>query len=287
MTALPAVNVPRPLDNFPLLRSANAKEVRDAFARIYAKPALVTTPRADSLNAVMNNCRLQGVELAFGAFGAEVGLDFPTSGLVAQIFPLQGRARVACGAATSVDVAAGAGCLLSSHAPHRMDYSADYAHLVLRVDARVLTEKLQSMIGAPLDQPLRIDTQKIPNGPAARMLQHYLPLLIKTISQNDPPFPDGWIAQTEQLLLTLLLCGYRHNYSRILDQLASDVTPREVRLAEEYIEANIERAITLEELAEIAGTNTFSLFRAFRMFRGYSPFTFVSQARLKSGALRR
>lgn len=87
------------------------------------------------------------------------------------------------------------------------------------------------MMGAPLHRPLRIDTQGNANGPAARMLQQYLPLLIETISQNDPPFPDGWIAQTEQLLLTLLLCGYRHNYSHVLEQLASDVAPREVRLA--------------------------------------------------------
>ena len=161
MTALLAVNVPRPLDNFPLLRSASVKEVREAFARIYAEPTLVVKPRAESLNAVMNNCRLQCVELAFGAFGTEVRLDFPASGYVAQLFPLRGKAEIACGT-TSIEVAAGSGCLLSSDAPHRLNFSADYAHLVLRVDARVLAEKLRSMIGAPLDQPLRIDTQSNP-----------------------------------------------------------------------------------------------------------------------------
>jgi len=215
-TALLVVNVTRPLDNFPLLRSANIKEVREAFARVYAKPALVVKPRMESLNAVMNNCRLRCVELAFGAFGAEVGFDFPTSGYVAQLFPLQGKAEITCGR-KSVEVAAGSGCLLSSDAPHRLNFSVDYAHLVLRVDARVLAEKLRSMIGGPLDQPLRISTQSNPNGPAARMLQNYLPLLIETVSQSGPPFPDGWIAQTEQLLLTLLLCGYRHNYSQVLE----------------------------------------------------------------------
>ena len=191
MTALLAVNGPRPLDNFPLLRSAKIKEVRETFARIYAEPVLVVKPRAESLNAVINNCRLQSVELAFGAFGTEVILDFPTSGYVAQLFPLQGTAEITNGT-KSIEVAAGSGCLLSSDAPHRLNFSADYAHLVLRVDARVLADKLRSMMGAPLHQPLRIDTQGNANGPAARMLQQYLPLLIETISQNDPPFPtDG------------------------------------------------------------------------------------------------
>jgi hypothetical protein len=285
-SVLLVVNVTRPLDNFPLLRSANIKEVREAFARVYAKPALVVKPRMESLNAVMNNCRLRCVELAFGAFGAEVEFDFPASGYVAQLFPLQGKAEITCGR-KSVAVAAGSGCLLSSDAPHRLNFSVDYAHLVLRVDARVLADKLRSMIGGPLDQPLRISTQSNPNGPAARMLQNYLPLLIETVSQSGPPFPDGWIAQTEQLLLTLLLCGYRHNYSQVLEQLASDVAPREVRLAERYIEANLQRPITLEELAEVVGTHTFGLFSAFKKYRGYSPLAFLSQARWKGGSQRK
>jgi hypothetical protein len=247
---------------------------------------LVVKPRAESLNAVINNCRLQSVELAFGAFGTEVGLDFPTSGYVAQLFPLQGTAEIITGT-KSIEVVAGSGFLLSSDAPHRFYFSADYAHLVLRVDARVLTDKLRSMMGAPLHQPLHIDTQGNANGPAARMLQQYLPLLIETISQNDPPFPGGWIAQTEQLLLTLLLCGCRHNYSNVLEQLASDVAPREVRLAERYIEANLQRPITLDELAEVVGTHTFGLFSAFKKYRGYSPLTFLTQARWKGGSHRK
>ena len=281
MTASLAVHAPRPLDNFPLLRSAKVKEVREAFARIYAEPTLAVKPRTESLNAVMNNCRLQSIELAFGALGADVALAFPSSGYVAQLFPLRGTAEIACGT-KAIDIGAGSGCLLSPDAPHRTNFSADYAHLVLRIDARVLAEKLRSMIGAPLHQPLRIETQGDPNDPAARMLRHYLPLLIETVSRNDAPFPDAWIAQTEQLLLTLVLCGYRHNYSHVLEQLAADAAPTEVRLAEQHIEANLERSISLDELAEIAGTHAFGLFSAFKKHRGYSPLTFLSQARWRA-----
>jgi hypothetical protein len=281
MTALLTVNVPRPLDNFPLLRSAKIKEVREALARTYAEPMLATKARTSSMNAVMNNCRLQSVELAFAAFGTEMDFAFPSSGYVAQLFPLRGAAEIGYGT-KAMDVMAGSGCLLSPDAPHRTKLSADYAHLVLRIDARVLAVKLQSMIDAPLDRPLRIDTQPHPNGPAARMLEHYLPLLVATVSQNDAPFPDAWVAQTEQLLLTLVLCSYRHNYSHILERLAADVAPREVQLAEQYIEANPSRLVTLDELAAIAGTHAFGLFSAFKKYRGYSPLTLLSQARWRA-----
>ncbi len=78
--------------------------------------------------------------------------------------------------------------------------------------------------------------------PAARMLEHYIPLLVDTVSSARPPLPDWWMAQTEQLLLTLFLCGHRHNYSHLLQE-------------------DWQRPSTLENLAEATGASIFSLFR--------------------------
>ena len=83
--------------------------------------------------------------------------------------------------------------------------------------------------------------------------------------------------------MTLMLCGHRHNYSYLLDEEVPDAAPRQVRLAEEYIEANAERGVTLEELAEVTGVSAFGLFGAFRKFRGYSPLEFVAQVRSGRG----
>ena len=119
------------------------------------------------------------------------------------------------------------------------------------------------------------------------MLQQYLPVLINTLSQAQSPFPDWWIEQTEQFLMTMFLCGNRHNYSHLLEEAeALDAVPQEVRRAEEYIEANAQRAITLEELAEVAEVSAFSLFSAFRKHRGCSPLEFVRQVRCKGAGPR-
>ena len=163
MTALLAVNAPRPLDNFPLLRSADVEEVREALARVYAGPALISTQRTGSLNAVINNCRLRCVELAFAAFGVEIGLIFH--------FRLRGAALSAAGKRKdhmrNDFHSSGGGLRLPAFFGRSSsdELSADYAQLILRVDARVLAEKLRSMIGAPLKEPLRIDTQKHPTDP--------------------------------------------------------------------------------------------------------------------------
>lgn len=274
----------KPLDNFPHIRSRNIEEVREAIARVYAKPVLAPAHGVETFNATLNNCRLQFIELAYVGFGAAVELEFPTTQIFSALFPIRGRGEIICGQ-TSIALTEGAGAAISPDTAHRLNYSSDYEHLVLRINARTLTDKLAAMTGATINEPLRMDSQQSLKQPAARMLQQYVPLLVNTLSGAHPPFPDWWMAQTEQLVMTLFLCGYRHNYSHLLEQDVPDVASGQVRQAEEYIEANAERAVSLEELAEITGVSAFSLFSAFKKCRGYSPHEFLSQVRLRRGML--
>lgn len=270
------MNSSNPLDNFPLIRSRDIEEVCDAIGRIYTRPAFVPLRGATNVNATVNNCRLQHIALAYGSYGAATALAYPETGLFVQLFPLRGAAEIVCGR-TAGALIPGAGAVVSPGMTYTMNYAADYAHLALRIDARILTDKLSALTGATINEPLRVAPQQDVRHPAAHMLQRYLPLLIKTLGDASPPFPSWWIAQTEQLLMTLFLCGHRHNYSHLLDEMPAESAPRQVRQAEEYIAANPERAVTLEELAEVTGVSAFSLFRSFKQSRGYSPFEFARQ----------
>ena len=59
-------------------------------------------------------------------------------------------------------------------------------------------------------------------------------------------------------------------------------SPREVRQAEEYIEANWNQPIRIEDLVAITNFSARSLFNSFRKTRGYSPMTFAKPLRLKN-----
>jgi hypothetical protein len=270
------VNLSNPLDNFPLIRSRDIEEVCDAIGRIFARPAFAPLRGVDKVDATVNNCRLQHVSLAYGAYGADLELEYPETDLFVQFFPLRGKAEIRCGH-TAAALIPGAGAVVSPGVSHTANFDADYAHVVLRIDARVLTEKLAAMTGATINAPLRVAPQHDVRQPAAHMLQRYLPLLIKTLGEANPPFPSWWIAQTEQLLMTLFLCGHRHNYSHLFEEAPAEAAPHQVRRTEEYIEANAQRAISLEELAAVTGVSAFSLFRSFKQSRGYSPLEFARQ----------
>lgn len=277
------VNASNPLDNFPLIRSHDIEEVCEAIGRIYARPSLAPACGAATIDATVNNCRLPHIALAYGAYGATVALEYPPTELFVQLFPIRGTSAIVCGC-TSRTLKPGDGMVITAGAPYRIDYGADYAHVILRIDAAAITKKLAAMTGAAINEPLRIDPQQDLGHPAARVLQQYLPLLINTLGEASPPYPDWWIAQTEQLLMTLFLCGHRHNYSGLLETEVPDAAPQQVRQAEEYIEAHAQRAITMDELAELTGVSEFSLFRSFKRNRGYSPLEFAARQRAKRGS---
>jgi AraC-binding-like domain len=273
----------KPLDNFPLVRSRSFEEVRSGLARAYARPDMQPRHRVDDLDATINDCQLQHIGLCYGTYGAAAEFIFPPTGFVCRLFPLNGKGEAVTGE-TSIALSAGAGAVISDEAPHKTKVSADYEHLVLRINAQALAKRLATLTGATSTEPLRIASAQNPRHPAAQMLQQYLPLLVGTLNAAVAPFPDWWVAQTEQLLMTLFLCGHQHNYSHLLEQDPPDPALWQVRRAEEYIEANAERTVTLEEIAQVAGVSYCSLSAAFGRLRGYSPLEFVAQVRWRRGA---
>jgi hypothetical protein len=273
------MNLSKPLDNFPVIRTSDPAAVRGALARVYAAPTLQLGPGSTALNARMNECRLPNVMLAYGSYGGDVVLDFPAVDCFLHLLVLRGNAEITC-RNQSESLAAANSVLISPDAGYRAKYSADYEGLLLKIDSRALANKLTALTGTSVDRPLRVDLQ--PNGTlSAQVLRRYLPVLARVLSDAVQPLPAWWVAQTEQLLMLLFLHAGQHAYSHLLEQEAPDAAPWQVRLAESYIEANCQQAITLDELAKVTGVSAFSLFRAFRKSRGRSPMQFASQLRAK------
>lgn len=273
-----------PLDRFPIIHTTSADAVCDALARIYAEPTLRLDPGVKSLDARLHEFQLRSVQLAFGAYGGSVRLDFPAVDSFVHLLPLRGHGEIVSGKKSAVLAGARTCAIVSPESGYTGHYLHDYEHLVLKIDAGALESKLAVMTGATINAPLRMDLEP-DGGQHAMILRHYLPILAGLLNESVAPPPSWWLAQTEQLLMVMFLCGHRHNYSHLLEQEAPDPAPAQVRKAEDFIAENCEKAISLEDLATVSGVSAFSLFRAFRKTRGYSPFEFAS--RLRSGSARR
>lgn len=276
--------IPKPLDNFPLMRTCSIEEVRETLARIYAKPVLTPARGARALDATMNYCPMNDLRLYYRRYGAAVWLEFPETEYLLQIVPLCGKGELIIGGVGTV-LMPGTTVIVPANTGWMLQCSADYEHLAVRIDAEALTKKLVTMTGRAIEEPLQMESRQGPEGPTARLLPQYINSLVSTMSSadRDATLPAWWIKQTEQLLLAMLLCCNRHNYSHLLDEQVPEGTAMEVRRVEDYIEANWREPITLQDLAAVAGVSEFGLFRSFRQYRDYSPLEFLARIRSQRG----
>jgi len=269
-----------PLSNYNITRTRSIDEVREGLARVYAKPILEPVGATKELNAILNHCQLQHISINYSAYGAAVHIEFPAVDQFVQLMHVGGAGTIINGN-TSVPLVADRGALISPDMGYKANYDDTCARIVLLIDPQVLTAKLETLIGATIDKPLRMGPSTDFTRPGTKALQEYLPLLINTLNTANEPLPNWWISQTEQLLMVMYLFAHRHNYTHLLQQEPTDAATFQVRRAEEYIEANWQNPVSLEALAKVSGVSAFSLFRTFKMIRGYSPFEFASMVRWK------
>jgi AraC-like DNA-binding protein len=269
----------RPLSRFPFIDTSNPEVMRAALDRIYVKPVMELVGRERKLRAVMNHCQLKHIGIGYGEYGADVRWGFPPSDFAAQIFPINGKAEIAIDG-TSVSVGGGRGVAISPGVIFKMISNASYERLILTVDAKGLASKLAAMTGWSVRAPLRLQPAQDFSSQAARLLRDNFIFLVQQLTAGTP-LPLFVMAEFEQALMMMFLHANRHNYSHLLDEEPVDAAPREVRRAEEYIEANWHEPLSLEGLAAETGLSMRSLARKFRQWRGYSPSEFLQQVRLR------
>jgi transcriptional regulator GlxA family with amidase domain len=96
-------------------------------------------------------------------------------------------------------------------------------------------------------------------------------------AELSPLVLDAW----EQTIGVSILCANRHTFSHLLEKGVPDTSPAAVHRAEQYIEANWEKPIRLEDLVAVTNVSARSLFKVFKTARGYSPMAFAKLIRLR------
>jgi AraC-like DNA-binding protein len=172
--------------------------------------------------------------------------------------------------------------------PLSMRWAEDSPQLIVKLDRRALSAKLESLLQAPLRQPLVFDLGVDMVRPEARglaALVGYLQCALETgLGFAGPP---ALAEQAENHLLSTLLLSLPHNHSTALScsgRAASDgngtVLPRTIKRAQEILRAHLELPITLEELCTLTGASSRSLQQGFARHTGSSPMTWLRELRL-------
>jgi AraC-like DNA-binding protein len=144
-----------------------------------------------------------------------------------------------------------------------------------------LVSELEKQLARPIGAPLEFGPSlSVASAGGAALWKTAMRLC--TVLDEAPGNPRDSLAvrQMERSLMTYLIDGHRHNYTRLMHR-ALRAGPWQVRAAEEFIRANADRPLSLGDLASIAGVSARTLQYSFRQHRGMSPMDFLRKVRLE------
>lgn len=268
----------RLLDAYPLIRARTVKDATERIGRIFSPHRLEVVGDDDRLDVYHNQLRMRDLSINLLTYGADVVIDPGERGdfYLVQL-PLSGAAVIQS-ESRQVQVDTQVLSVLQPRTRSRMQWSADCAMLLLQVPRAVVEHRTsQARRGAPAP---RIALARPRHDPAvAAWWQAVLDL-----TSNLDRFGDHWLrhpaacAAMEEFLLsafTSMLCE-----EPAAEQVRDRGDERYLRRAKEYIQAHLDRALTVCEIARHACVSPRTLEAAFKRQGEVSPLAYARRQRL-------
>ncbi|MCA0939872.1 AraC family transcriptional regulator [Salipiger pacificus] len=273
----------RPADGELLADGDDLEQARALVSGIFVEHRVRGLEAAASRPINIRYCQLDSVALCHFDYGRGVEIHpDPFEEFYLLLAPLSGAAQIRSGAAHHVG-SVGSALVLPADEEVSMLWSQQTRKLVLQINRRKLTEKLEAHLGRSLPRSPRFDLAARDLGSETPLVRHAIDGLCALSLMPRGPGRDLMCAAHEDALYTSLLWSHPSDYSAaIRDGAISSACPRSVRRAEAYIEAHLSEPFSIDDVARAAEVSTRALFESFRQFRDLSPMKYVRFRRLQA-----
>jgi AraC-like DNA-binding protein len=266
------------LSNFPGFATRDIEQARDQMSKLFGATLFDADQRGVERAGVSANVlRLKETWLIWCQYGGKLSLGFSEGSFIRQYFTISGKGRFAAGNQSGEITVHCPSPVMPPFTPVSMEFE-QYNQVILRIEYKALTRYLSVLIGEELDKELVF--QHNASNPALHSLRRSVFLFMSDYNARGKNLSDLVSAETERMLTMKFLMSNWHNYTLSLLRQPPRSGPTAVRKVEEYIEANWDKPIDIEAMAQIANVSARSLFREFKRDRGYSPAAFAKQVRL-------
>jgi AraC-like DNA-binding protein len=269
----------KPLDRYPILRSADVAEIAHVIRATFGARRFDVAGRRAQLSLHANFWRTSAIMLSFGHHtGAEIEVKYSGVPYFRQFFSLSGTTNL-CVGSRECTFSPTTPCLVPANQSLHLKFAPQFENLVLRVDPAFLATKLRAMTGTA---GLRVcpDPAQPPNAAGAARLERLIRFLVSELDRQEAP-PALFVSEMEQALAVAFLCGNPQLFRKTPAETPPDVCCRQLRIAEDYIDAHWDQPLALENLTEVANVSARSLFHYFRKWRGKTPMQYLKEVRLK------
>ena len=273
----------RPLAIFNAVDTHDPAAAEYEVARIFCAHRLTPLrPAAPGFHAVHNTARFDGFSVNYVAYGSAVEID---PGRLDRFFllqiPLTGAADVICGT-TRVAASPQTATLLSPTLPTLMTWHDGCGKLIVLIDRAVVERHLAALIDRAADDVEFDACVPLANTIGQAIRAHAMLMQEAANRSVVMPAGSGRLVQRELRngLVGLLLTGLAHNRSALLAHPVGAPAPGHVKRVEDFLRSHPDRAISVSELAAIAGVSLRSLQDGFRRFRNVTLTDAIRDARL-------
>lgn len=268
-----------PLSRYKAIRTSRVDEFEHRLRAVYgAKRLTLTNPKG--LQARGDFVQLQDIALCFGACRTSATIDYGETDFARLQLPLRGHGVSRSGTQTAA-VGVGGASLTSPGHPTTLEYGPDSEHIFVRIAPDALRRNLAMLLDAPVYRQPEFELVGFTSPEMLSGLRQMIRLLMQQLNDEHSRLSPIAVREMEQAAIVQLLFTNRHSFSRLLEKEPSNPASSHLRRAEAYIEANWNRPIAIEALAEVAGVSARSLFKGFAKTHGCTPMSFVKRVRLR------
>ena len=174
------------------------------------------------------------------------------------------------------------GAFLPGMQPVEVRTRANWHALGARFLPEAFQTELSHLLGRDIVNPIEFDPIVDFRHGAGRFVRRIVLPLHEGMGQDEfgRSLPGLGLQQIQRTLITLILEGLGHNYSKILNGPTRSIAPWQVRAVENFIIENADESVSLGDLSLIAGVSARSLQYSFRRHKGCSPIEFLQLVRL-------
>jgi AraC-like DNA-binding protein len=271
-----------PLASRQLLTSNNVEQVRRHLSSALRPHDIDLGQQRSNMNFIHNQARIGDIALNAMYYGTEVHVKAPESesGYLFML-TLSGYAEVEQGG-THARIDSGTVYVFNPTRNLNVSLSANNRQLVIRLPRENMERFLTNEISRSLTDPLEFETRPFCLSQDVPGLQTFVQSMYHDLDRPNPGYEQRTVAKhVESMLLSLCLSSLSHNYSDVYENAGASVAPYFVRRAEKFMRLNIEESITLQDIANAAGSSGRSLQSGFRNFRGTTPMAYLRDLRLE------
>ena len=270
-----------PLQGFPLIETQDLDEFSHGVTRLFGDFSFdisIDRKLPRTFGARVNHLQLGQVGIMYGRYGSQIRARFSDVQFYTQGITLTGSGEQATGSRRHV-VHDNIGGVLSPSTPIGLTLGHGFEHVALLIAPDAVVSKLTAITGRPIGHPPRMSGETDLRKPeAARLRELTIRLTRRTFYGAPAPL---FVSDMEQRAILLFLLANDHDYRNEFDAEPPQIASWQVQRAEEFIESNWDRHISIEMLSAVSGCSFRSLFHQFKLGRGYTPMQFARHVRLQ------